>query len=74
MADIEELLLWRRLWWDPPPPWIKLNEEQMRKFAAVELRLNAKINEIQNQMRTEIQKIEAQKLAEFEKIAGITRG
>jgi len=74
MHDIQELLHWRRPWWDPLPPWIKFDEEQIRKFAAVEFRLNAKIDEIQTQMRAEIEKIEAQKLAEFEKIAGITRG
>jgi hypothetical protein len=71
----EELLkvsaIWRRpIPWDPVPIWLKLTEEQMRKFAAMEVRLNTKINEIQEKALQDIARIEAQKLQEFGKIVG----
>jgi hypothetical protein len=56
------LLLRRPIFWDPVPPWIKLKEEQFREFTAMEMRFEAKFQEL-----------ETQKLQEFAKIAGIQR-
>jgi len=71
MADLESLLQFLHIQWDPIPPWVKLSVEQMRKFAAVEVRLTAKLNQIQENAAREIAQVKAQKLEEFSKIVGV---
>lgn len=46
--------------WDPVPWWIKLTKEQIVKFNEVQVRLNTKIAEL-----------EAEKIKELSKIAGM---
>ena len=53
-------LLRRPIPWDPVPPWLRFKDEQWRDFAAMEMRFQAKFQEL-----------ETQKLQEFAKIAGI---
>ena len=48
-------------YWDPVPPWVKLTAAQLGKFNDLQISLNAKIAEI-----------EAQKIRELGKIAGIS--
>jgi len=62
--ELQRLFIWLRrpIRWDPVPPWIKLNKEQIAKFTEVQVRLNTKIAEI-----------EAQKMTELSKIAGISK-
>lgn len=55
------ILLRRPIPWDPIPWWIKLNKEQLAKFNDVQVRLNTKIAEI-----------EEQKMKELSQIAGIS--
>ena len=58
--------------WDPAPPWVKLTEDQMRKFAAMEIRFSAKVRELATQFAQENAKIAAQKEEEFQKILGVS--
>jgi hypothetical protein len=60
--DILQLFLWLRkpIFWDPIPPWAKLNPDKLREFTEVQNRWNAKITEI-----------DQQKVQELGKIAGI---
>jgi hypothetical protein len=55
------ILLHKPIWWDPIPWWIKLDKEQVAKFNDVQVRLNTKIADI-----------EAEKIKELSKIAGIS--
>ena len=54
------VLLRKPIPWDPIPWWVKLNKDQVAKFNEVQVRLNTKIAEI-----------EAEKMKELSKIAGI---
>jgi hypothetical protein len=54
------LLLRKPIPWDPVPWWIKLNPDQIQKF-----------NEVQVRMNTKIAELEAKKIQELEKIAGM---
>jgi hypothetical protein len=54
------LLLRRPIPWDPVPWWVKLDKDQLTKFNEIQVRLNSKIAEL-----------EAQKVKELSKIAGI---
>jgi len=61
LVKVLPLLPWiKPIPWDPIPPFLRLNKEQIAKFYDVQNRLNVKIAEI-----------EAEKLAELGKIAGI---
>jgi hypothetical protein len=53
-------LLRRPIPWDPIPPWLKFNEQQLKRFAEMELQFQAKYQEL-----------ETAKLKEFGKIAGV---
>ena len=46
--------------WDPIPPWLKFDEQQLKRFAEMELQFQAKYQEL-----------EMAKLKEFGKIADI---
>jgi len=54
------VLLRRPIPWDPVPWWIKLNKDQIIKFNDIQVRLNTKIAEI-----------EAEKIKELSRIAGM---
>lgn len=54
------LLLRKPIPWDPIPWWVKLNKEQVVRFNDVQVKLNSKIAEI-----------EAQKIRELSKMAGL---
>jgi hypothetical protein len=51
------IYLHRTINWDPPPIWWKLNQDQLKQFTEVQNRFNAKMAEIQAQKITEIAKI-----------------
>ena len=65
MADVTisnvDLFMRKRPEWDPVPWWIKLNKEQVTKF-----------NEIQVRLNTKIAQLEAEKIVELSKVAGIS--
>ena len=54
------LLLRKPIPWDPIPWWVKLNKEQVTRFNEVQVKLNSKIADI-----------EAQKIRELSKMAGL---
>lgn len=54
------LLLRKPIPWDPIPWWVKLNKEQVTRFNEVQVKLNSKIADI-----------EAQKVRELSKMAGL---
>lgn len=45
--EVLEQILRPRWVWDPPPPWLKLDEEMLHRFAQVELEFKQKELEIQ---------------------------
>ena len=56
------LLLRKPIPWDPVPWWIKLGRDQIAKF-----------NEVQTALNTKIAALEAQKVQELTKIAGMKK-
>ncbi len=61
MTDQELFRLYQFLrkpiYWDPPPPWLQLTEAQMSKFNEVQVRMNAKIAQIEHEKVVELGKI-----------------
>lgn len=70
MADVMQKLTPREMWQlaialrripvpegDPPPPWLKLTRGQIREFAAIQARFNAKLAEIDAERVREIEKL-----------------
>ena len=61
--ELKEAILaekyWKVPWWDPVPPWLKLDEARLHRFAALEVQF--KIKELQMQQ---------EKLEEFSRMLG----
>jgi hypothetical protein len=51
------VLLHKPIPWDPIPWWVKLDDERVRQFNDVQVRLNTKMAEIQAQKIVELSKI-----------------
>ena len=53
MSDFEvqlpEALSWRRppIWWDPVPPWLRLEDDVLRRIVLVELDLQRQVLQLQ---------------------------
>lgn len=50
--------IFRLRWvWDPPPPWLKLNEEMLHRFTQVELDFKQKELEIEMEKLQALRKL-----------------
>jgi hypothetical protein len=58
--DEEKYYLYRWPFFDPPPPWLKMDDKMQRQFAQMEIKFQLKELELQQQ-----------KFQEFAKMAGI---
>jgi len=59
---------WKCPWWDPLPPFLKLSEEKIKKYAALQEKMSAKMSEIVDEAADKLTAIEKMKNEEVMKI------